>query len=344
MDLDNISTYHAIQILEDIGDGILVVDRARRIVYWNQGATKITGHPGVSVLNTLCQEKHLDCIDDSGNHLCHVGCPLTRTLTKGEEISERVWVSKPDGSRIPLDMRVFPLRDHDGHIIGAVEVLRDITQSLAQEQYRNRLIELLRRFTPPYFFKELAQHAAKSLSGHLYSARRAHLTIVFYDLCGFARNSSNLTPETTITLLNQLHLVATEKAGKYGGVIDKFLGDGALVLFTQGQSAVDFATELLEVDMPAFNTEATKLGVNPLQLRITVNSGLVVLGVMGGNTRSEATIMGEPVNIASRMLRVRPYQELLITGEVRDRLLTPEAFPKVIPPDPGNDLPELFTR
>jgi class 3 adenylate cyclase len=77
---------------------------------------------------------------------------------------------------------------------------------------------------------------------------------------------------------------------------------------------------------------------------VTINSGVVLMGLIQGSTHAETTVIGEAINIARRMLRAQPARDLMITTMVRNQLLRPEMFSLSIKPDPMLELPQLFAR
>ena len=71
------------ELLDNIGDGVYFVDRERRIQYWNEGATRLTGYKAEELLGKCCQDDILCHVDYSGKKLCHDGCPLAATISDG---------------------------------------------------------------------------------------------------------------------------------------------------------------------------------------------------------------------------------------------------------------------
>jgi diguanylate cyclase (GGDEF)-like protein/PAS domain S-box-containing protein len=102
------------------------MDAERRITYWNQGAERLTGYDGEEVVGCFCREHILEHVDESGARLCESSlCPAAKTLEDGEAREEELYLHHKAGHRVPVSIRVAPIRDPGGRIIGAVEVFSD---------------------------------------------------------------------------------------------------------------------------------------------------------------------------------------------------------------------------
>ncbi|MEN8240733.1 MAG: diguanylate cyclase [Chloroflexota bacterium] len=128
------------QLLNSLDEGIYFVDKSRRIVFWNQGAARISGFTSEDVIGKLCGDKLLEHVDFDGNHLCGDGCPLTATIQDGEIHQLDVFLKHRDGHRIPVQVSSSPVLNENGEIVGVVERFRDITPQLSD---KNRMAKLL---------------------------------------------------------------------------------------------------------------------------------------------------------------------------------------------------------
>jgi diguanylate cyclase (GGDEF)-like protein/PAS domain S-box-containing protein len=118
-------------LLDNLTDGVYFVDRERRITYWNQGAERITGYESGEVMGRQCHENILMHMDGSGCLLCHGECPLVRTIEGGVIHESEVFLHHKKGHRIPVWVRVSPIKDRAGEIVGAVEVFNDNSAKVA---------------------------------------------------------------------------------------------------------------------------------------------------------------------------------------------------------------------
>lgn len=129
-------------LLDNIGDGVYFVDRERRIQYWNEGAYRQTGYKAEELLGRFCQDDLLCHVDYSGKRLCHEGCPLMASITDGKPREANVFLQHKQGRRVPVSVRIQPIRAADGSIIGAVEIFSDDSAQL-EEQRRNEAMNRL---------------------------------------------------------------------------------------------------------------------------------------------------------------------------------------------------------
>ena len=123
------SFYHA--ILDNLYDGVYFVDRGRKITYWNKGAERITGYPSGEVIGNRCSDNILMHVDSRGTLLCRDLCPLAATMLDGSDRTDDVYLQHKDGHRVSVNVRITPLRDEQGEIIGGVEVFTENSQKLS---------------------------------------------------------------------------------------------------------------------------------------------------------------------------------------------------------------------
>ena len=126
-------------ILDSLQDGVYFVDMNRRITYWNKGAERITGYESSEAVGISCSDNLLVHIDDKGVNLCKAGCPMAQTLMDGLERETEAYLQHKDGHRLPVILRVSPLRDSSGCIVGAVETFSDNSSKAALLQRIDQL-------------------------------------------------------------------------------------------------------------------------------------------------------------------------------------------------------------
>ncbi len=115
-------------VLDHVHDGVYVTDTERKIVYWNQGAERITGYLSDRVVGSRCSDDILNHVNDAGEKLCEIACPLAKVLADGEQCEASVYLKHAEGHRVPVHIRVAPVRGPDQRVIGAVETFSDNTR------------------------------------------------------------------------------------------------------------------------------------------------------------------------------------------------------------------------
>lgn len=129
-------------ILDNLYEGVYITDRNREIIYWNREAERITGFRSDEVVGQHCFDNILMHVDERGLNLCQTGCPLASTIADGRMREAEVYLSHRQGHRIPVTLRVTPLRDSTGSIIGAVELFNDNSSNVSALQRLEELEKL----------------------------------------------------------------------------------------------------------------------------------------------------------------------------------------------------------
>ena len=125
------------ELLDHMTDGVYFVDNDRRILYWNEGATRLTGYTAEEVVGRHCQDDILCHVDPAGTQLCRNGCPLSASIDDGRMHEADVFLRHKLGRRVPVNVRVQPLRGEGGDIVGAIEIFSD--NSVQNEERRRQL-------------------------------------------------------------------------------------------------------------------------------------------------------------------------------------------------------------
>ncbi len=128
-------------LLDHMSDGVYFVDQERRILYWNEGAFRLTGYKAEEMMGRHCQDDLLCHVDGTGRRLCQEGCPLSASIADGALHEASVFLRHKQGRRVPVNVRVQPMRDAKGDIIGAIEIFNDDS---AQHAVRRRAEALQR--------------------------------------------------------------------------------------------------------------------------------------------------------------------------------------------------------
>ena len=129
-------------LIENIFDGLYLVDKDRSIIYWNQVAETITGYRSEEVIGRRCRDNILVHVDQNGNSLCHGRCPLQATIQDGAFRDAEVYLQHKDGHRVPVWIRAAPLHDTAGNIIGGAELFTDLSTNNAITTKVNELKKL----------------------------------------------------------------------------------------------------------------------------------------------------------------------------------------------------------
>lgn len=194
----------------------------------------------------------------------------------------------------------FPLMTF-AMVTGVVAVQRHYAERLLRRT-AERERGALSRFVSP-----LATDRALATGANVADERTIEATIMFVDLRGFTQMSEGMTPEDNMRFLRRYHRLVERAAGQHNGMVDKYLGDGAIVTF--GTSAGDAGSprdavacaRALLANIAEWNQERANEGTPPLAIGVGLHHGPVTVGVAGGERHAEVTVTGDTVNVASRL-------------------------------------------
>ena len=189
----------------------------------------------------------------------------------------------------------------------SLKPLRSLLDSLLAEQAaqtnepsREGLLAQLQSYIP----KQLAEKIRTS--GHVEGERR-QVTVIFADVSGFTSLSEKLDPEDVASLMNDCLKELVDAVYQYEGMVDKFIGDCIMAVFGAPIALEDDAERALHAALSMrerlemFNRRWSDKLEEPLSLHIGINSGTVIAGNVGNDLRMSYTVMGDTVNVASRL-------------------------------------------
>ena len=188
-----------------------------------------------------------------------------------------------------------------GFVLVAVLVTRTLT--LMREDFRGvRRLSNLKRFLPA----QIAERVYRGGDALLAPVSR-EVTVMFTDLRDFTAQSETMPPSEVLALLDFYFGHMTQIVKGHDGVVGKFIGDGMLAFWGVPEThprhaeaalkaALDMRTKLEEI-----NRERAQTGLPPLRIGVGVHTGLVAAGMLGGAALSEYTVLGDTVNLASRI-------------------------------------------
>ncbi len=152
----------------------------------------------------------------------------------------------------------------------------------------------------------------------LRNGERRRVTMLFSDVRGFTAFSETRQPEEVVAMLNDYLQAQAEVVVKYGGDIDKFVGDELMARFTGDDAesrAAHCAVEMIRA-VAALESKSS----HGLSVGIGINAGDVILGSMGAEQRLDYTVIGDAVNLAARLCSAAKGNDVLVTKTIKDAL------------------------
>ncbi|MEM7685231.1 MAG: adenylate/guanylate cyclase domain-containing protein, partial [Pseudomonadota bacterium] len=206
-------------------------------------------------------------------------------------------------------------------IILGISVRRFNNLLLAQATAERERTNLARYFSP---------NVVEQLSGNdepLKQVRTQNIAVLFVDIVGFTTFAAQRNPEEVIKVLRDFHARMENEVFRHNGTLDKFLGDGLMATFgtpvtsdRDAANALACARSMIDT-MTVWNAERAEAGEPEIRASVGVHYGPAVLGDIGGEQRLEYAVIGNTVNVASRLEALtRPLgARLLASADLIDR-------------------------
>ncbi len=310
------------EIIDFLPDPTWVVDTSGCVVAWNRATEKLTGIKAEGILGKgdyeysipFYGERRPILIDLVQNWDDNYKNKYTSLKKSGDDlISEEVYIPLLGESGIYLASSARALYDADGNPAGAIETVRDITESkkaesaLRKEQSKvEKAYSLLSKYVAPQLVDTISDGKIDQIWKH----NRKKLTLFFSDIKDFTSITDTLEPEDMANVLNEYLTEMNTIINKYMGTLAQVIGDGLYIIFGAPESTSDKDHALrcvkMAIDMQRkmnyLNKKWFKQGIDEvLQIRCGINTGMATVGGYGSSERKEYTAMGMQTNIAARL-------------------------------------------
>jgi adenylate cyclase len=294
-------------ILRDMATGVITLDEDGRVTTINPAAQKtfaIDAAQGVGLGYDLVlnKEANPEFVQAVGNVITtgekYSGYDLKYFLPGGEE-------------SVNFNVNIVPLRSSKGRSIGQVIVVEDIT-------HEQRMMSTLSR----YVDRRVAEELIKDKQSLKLGGVRRKVTVLFSDIRGFTTISESAAAEEIVDLLNDYFSRMVHIIFAHGGTLDKFIGDAIMAVFgaivqheddtaRAVQAALDMRRELKE-----FNAERRARGKFEIQTGIGLGLGEAISGNIGSDQRMDYTVIGDAVNLSSRLEALtKDYEQKILISE-----------------------------
>ncbi|MFO1060075.1 MAG: PAS domain S-box protein [Dongiaceae bacterium] len=308
-------------ILETAFDAIVSLDEAGTVVELNAAATRIFGYAPEALLGrpigrTLLGEPLGEALPE-GLH-AYLARRDPRVLGRSVEVEGR----RADGTPLPVELSVTEVPLPAGRLFTAI--LRDLSE---RKRFEQRLAEAekQRASLARYFSPNMVDEMMRA-GGGIGAARTLPATVLFADIIGFTAMSAGMTGPEVIAFLREFHGIVEEAVFASEGTLDKYMGDGVMAIFgtprpgpRDASNAVACARALIAA-FNQWNRRRAAAGQPPTHLGVGLHFGEVILGDIGSRRRLELTVVGDTVNVASRVEAMsRTLQSAVVaTGAVVD--------------------------
>jgi PAS domain S-box-containing protein len=289
-------------ILDTAFDAILTFDTVGRIIGFNEAASRIFGHPHAEAVGKTITKLLLPPI-----YRPLYEAEMRRYLQSGSsEIFGRlieVEALRADGTHIPIEASITEVPVAKGRLFTCI--MRDISE---RKRFESKLAvaerqraQLTRHFSPN-MVEELMQSG-----GRIGVARTQPMAVLFADLYDYTEMSAAMSGEQVIALLRDFHMIVEDAVFNHGGTLDKYIGDGLMATFgTPSPGPMDAtnaiaATRQMLRELARWNQRREAAGERRIRIGVGLHFGMATLGDVGTEQRFELTVVGDTVNVASRI-------------------------------------------
>jgi adenylate cyclase len=231
--------------------------------------------------------------------MMNIHSAMCAPLLRDGNVSGYVYVDRQSATH-PFEMAQLQALSILGLLAAIAVEQAALREDIRREQERR---VRLARYSSPAVVERILGAPGAGMGGMV--ADEGEVSVLFADLTGFTTMAERLPPSEVILILNQIFERLTSVVFALDGTLDKFRGDGMMAFFgaplvmpDHAERAIEAALRMQEA-LTALDT--AREGVQPIQMRIGVNSGTVVVGDIGSPQRKDYTVIGDVVNIASRL-------------------------------------------
>jgi len=294
-------------ILQSMSNGVLTLDADGIIQKANQASKRILGLKSVSkeLIGVKTSEFFIDrnsWVMDSVNKVAETGkqeitmdahlylSDLNRVQDEGASEGE-----EKEETASSINLTVVPLQNSKKEQIGSMLLIEDISNE-------KRLKSTMARYMTREVADKLLEEGQDALGGKMQKA-----TVLFTDIRDFTSISERIGAQDTVAMLNEYFSIMVDILLGHGGILDKYIGDAMMAVFgapfvgeEDADNAVQAGIDMLKA-LADFNRQRVSEDKDPVRMGVGVNTDDILSGNIGSMKRMDYTVIGDGVNLASRL-------------------------------------------
>lgn len=195
----------------------------------------------------------------------------------------------------------------------------EIYSELGREVKSNQALEtLLQRFVA----SDVADQLVAGNQRLMLEGTRVEASVLFVDIVDFTSTAESMDPEDVALMLNRYLEIFASCARLHRGTVNKFIGDAAMIVFgvpcqdKQHRENAMACAQAIQETARQINLKRNAMAESPIELRVGINSGQMYAGTLGSEHRMEFTVVGDAVNLASRLCNACTPGEVLLSSQV----------------------------
>ncbi len=301
-------------ILTSIASGVITTGGDNRVVSFNDSAARIFGISPTRAVG-MSVEKLFSQLE-----LSELAGKLAAIKKTGEHFQEMNLSAAAPGSDAKLSLNVSVTPFSGGQDPGGLETDSGagLVISLENVSEGARIKDALRRYVSANVADMVLEEGHQLVLG----GKLSEVTVLFADIRGFTSLSERRSPQEVVELLNSYFDLIIDVVFRYNGTVDKIVGDEIMVLFgtpfpheDDTERAVRCAMEML-AELEKYNAARAGSGHEPLKIGVGLNRGNVISGNIGSAKHMDYTVIGDAVNLASRLVDNAAPGQILLTRSV----------------------------
>jgi adenylate cyclase len=297
--LDNSQLYERVRgmkaylesIVGSLSNGVVTIDAKRRITTANRSAVGVLGTQEAALLG-----------QDSHPMLARVNADLPATVQQVQDsgtstLQFDVDCQTLDGKPVSMNLNAVPLVDPNGQKMGVVLVLDDITSEKRVKSSLSR-----------YMSKDVVEQLLTGGGSLALGGVRQEASILFSDIRSYTTLTESQGAHEIVGMLNEYFSYMVDVIFEHQGILDKFIGDAIMAVFgapfsrpdVDPVNAVSAGLDMIK-ELARYNQERVARGQIAIDAGVGISSGEVVCGNIGSEKRMDYTVIGDGVNLASRL-------------------------------------------